>query len=307
MYKPSYGINTLICINKGTHLQCTISLNWPEMVLPVPGSNQNSYIPSSDLCTLRIFSHAWLSDIFARNRSWYLASTSMSFAPTLLAIRSLTPPPVMLPNVATIMEPTALYFHIRVRSEVSLAIVGSSGLEVNCDTTASRQKTTINTAVASSYSNYRRFKNIIHCTSISIIFNSYSSRTRRIWADIYITNEAVGRVGYYQLISGKSEKNNCFSKFSSSPITGNCHSTHLFPLHKTYSENITWPVINARSSWRAKTYWMNWQRAERIVRSKNTLMSVSSKNLITLRGQKVSQCQPGGVRHEIRPIRMRHL
>ena len=56
---------------------------------------------------------------------------------------------------------------------------------------------------------------------------------------IYITNEAVGRAGYYQLISGKSEKNNCFSKFSSSPITGNCHSTHLFPLHKTYSENIT--------------------------------------------------------------------
>ena len=46
---------------------------------------------------------------------------------------------------------------------------------------------------------------------------------------IYITNEAVG----------KSEKNNCFSKFSSSPITGNCHSTHLFPLHETYSENIT--------------------------------------------------------------------
>ena len=32
---------------------------------------------------------------------------------------------------------------------------------------------------------------------------------------IYITNAAVGRVGYYQLISGKSEKNNCFSKFSS--------------------------------------------------------------------------------------------
>ena len=88
---------------------------------------------------------------------------------------------------------------------------------------------------------------------------------------IYITNEAVGRVGYYQLISCKSEKNNCFSKFSSSPITGNCHSAHLFPLHKTYSENITWPVINARSSWRAKTYWMNWQRAERIVRSKSVL------------------------------------
>ena len=35
---------------------------------------------------------------------------------------------------------------------------------------------------------------------------------------IYITNEAVGRVGYYQLISGKSEKNNCFSKFSSNSL-----------------------------------------------------------------------------------------
>ena len=42
---------------------------------------------------------------------------------------------------------------------------------------------------------------------------------------------------------------------------------------------------------RAKTYWMNWQRAERIVRSTSILMSVSSKNLITLSGQKVSQCQ----------------
>ena len=53
--------------------------------------------------------------------------------------------------------------------------------------------------------------------SLKFIFNSYSSRTRRIWADI-ITNEAVGRVGYYQLISGKSEKNNCFSKFSSNSL-----------------------------------------------------------------------------------------
>ena len=35
---------------------------------------------------------------------------------------------------------------------------------------------------------------------------------------IYITNEAVGRVGYYRLISGKSEKNNCFSKFSSNSL-----------------------------------------------------------------------------------------
>ena len=35
---------------------------------------------------------------------------------------------------------------------------------------------------------------------------------------IYITNEAVGRVGYYPLISGKSEKNNCFSKFASNSL-----------------------------------------------------------------------------------------
>ena len=35
---------------------------------------------------------------------------------------------------------------------------------------------------------------------------------------MYITNEAVGRVGYYQLISGKSERNNCFSKFSSNSL-----------------------------------------------------------------------------------------
>ena len=35
---------------------------------------------------------------------------------------------------------------------------------------------------------------------------------------IYITNKAVGRVGYYQLISGKSKKNNCFSKFSSNSL-----------------------------------------------------------------------------------------
>ena len=47
------------------------------------------------------------------------------------------------------------------------------------------------------------------------IFNSYSSRGRAGYELIYITNEAAGRVGYYQLISGKSEKNNCFSKFSS--------------------------------------------------------------------------------------------
>ena len=43
-------------------------------------------------------------------------------------------------------------------------------------------------------------------------------RVRAGYELIYITNEAVGRVGYYQLISGKSEKNNCFSKFSSNSL-----------------------------------------------------------------------------------------
>jgi len=46
----------------------------------------------------------------------------------------------------------------------------------------------------------------------STIINSYSSRTCRIWADIY------NQRGRNQLISGKSEKNNCFSKFSSNSL-----------------------------------------------------------------------------------------
>ena len=59
--------------------------------------------------------------------------------------------------------------------------------------------------------------------SLSSQYLTVILRGRAGYELIYITNEAVGRVGYYQLISGKSEKNNCFSKFSSSPITGNCH------------------------------------------------------------------------------------
>ena len=43
-------------------------------------------------------------------------------------------------------------------------------------------------------------------------------RGRAEYELIYITNEAVGRVDCYQLISGKSEKNNCFSKFSSNSL-----------------------------------------------------------------------------------------
>ena len=61
--------------------------------------------------------------------------------------------------------------------------------------------------------------------SFAIIWKpAFILRRRAGYELIYITNEAVGqgRVGYYQLISGKSEKNNCLSKFSNSPITGNC-------------------------------------------------------------------------------------
>ena len=36
--------------------------------------------------------------------------------------------------------------------------------------------------------------------------------------DLIITNSAYGLVGYYQVISGKSEKNKCFSKFSSNSL-----------------------------------------------------------------------------------------
>ena len=51
------------------------------------------------------------------------------------------------------------------------------------------------------------------CVCLTVIL-----RGRAGYELIYITNEAVGRVGYYQLISGKSEKNNCFSKFSSNSL-----------------------------------------------------------------------------------------
>jgi len=56
------------------------------------------------------------------------------------------------------------------------------------------------------------------------IFNSYSSRTCRIWADIYNQRGH----SYYQLIYPVSPRRITVSKFSSSPITGNCHSK-FFP------------------------------------------------------------------------------
>ena len=55
----------------------------------------------------------------------------------------------------------------------------------------------------------------------SLLHGSYLTvilRGRAGYELIYITHEAVGRVGYYPLISGKSEKNNCFSKFSSNSL-----------------------------------------------------------------------------------------
>ena len=53
---------------------------------------------------------------------------------------------------------------------------------------------------------------------IFYIYLTVILRGRAGYELIYITNEAVGRVGYYQLISGKFEKNNCFSKFSSNSL-----------------------------------------------------------------------------------------
>ena len=51
-----------------------------------------------------------------------------------------------------------------------------------------------------------------------VVYLTFILRGRAGYELIYITNEAVGRVGYYQLISSKSEKNNCFSKFSSNSL-----------------------------------------------------------------------------------------
>ena len=56
---------------------------------------------------------------------------------------------------------------------------------------------------------------VIQC---DMVYLTVILRGRAGYELIYITNEAVGRVGYYQLISGKSEKNNCFSKFSSNSL-----------------------------------------------------------------------------------------
>ena len=61
--------------------------------------------------------------------------------------------------------------------------------------------------------------------SFSVIYLTVILRGRAGYELIYITNEAVGRVGYYQLISGKSEKNNCFSKFSSNSLDFSCETS----------------------------------------------------------------------------------
>ena len=59
---------------------------------------------------------------------------------------------------------------------------------------------------------------MLHSIRFCVSYLTVILRGRAGYELIYITNEAVGRVGYYQLISGKSEKNNCFSKFSSNSL-----------------------------------------------------------------------------------------
>ena len=57
---------------------------------------------------------------------------------------------------------------------------------------------------------------IVSWIEVNIFITYYLTvilRGRAGYELIYITNEAVDRVGYYQLISGKSEKNN-FRQFS---------------------------------------------------------------------------------------------
>ena len=67
----------------------------------------------------------------------------------------------------------------------------------------SRFHQNIENSVRDGYAGVRRYLTVI-------------LRRRAGYELIYITNEAVGRVGYYQLISGKSEKNNCFCKLDNS-------------------------------------------------------------------------------------------
>ena len=52
----------------------------------------------------------------------------------------------------------------------------------------------------------------------SSVYLTVILRGRAGYELIYITNEAVGLVGYCHLISGKSEKNTGFSKFSSNSL-----------------------------------------------------------------------------------------
>ena len=59
---------------------------------------------------------------------------------------------------------------------------------------------------------------VLHAYHENKVYLTVILRGRAGYELIYITNEAVGRVGYYQLISGKSKKNNCFSKFSSNSL-----------------------------------------------------------------------------------------
>ena len=63
-----------------------------------------------------------------------------------------------------------------------------------------------------------KLSNVSCCLFRNHIYLTVILRGRAGYELIYITNKAVGRVGYYQLISGKSEKNNCFSKFSSNSL-----------------------------------------------------------------------------------------
>ena len=59
---------------------------------------------------------------------------------------------------------------------------------------------------------------VLKTVTIIYIYLTVILQGRARYELIYITNKAVGRVGYYQLISDKSEKNNCFSKFSSNSL-----------------------------------------------------------------------------------------
>ena len=150
-------------------------------MLPEPvGFKLNRYCPWSELFTPRIFSDAWESVIATVNRSWYLAST-LTLPPwnSCLAIRSPLALPVKFTNCANKTEPSSVYSHTRIRSNVSIANDGSGGVAVNVVTAPSRQKDHMQKDNLRQHENFKTNSIEVVYTCIGIVLiTSIKSRER---------------------------------------------------------------------------------------------------------------------------------